>query len=206
VEKKQTHRGRPAARPRKGEKVTVSIRATADLKERILRAAEANGVPFSHEIEARLWRSFIREELLPELMNEKFGTGVAGLLLVIGRVMRESGRGMMFEKDRLVGPDWMADPDAYREGVTAACMVLEEFQPEGASTLPPSKPSIGARYARDRISKVVNQGAPYPYGEKPWIDLVRQLLGPELLAQSRYMRAADQEDAKIMAARQKEEG
>jgi hypothetical protein len=65
----------------------------------------------------------------------------------------------------------------------------------------PESPSIGGRFVADRVEMVVNTGAPYPFGEQEWVDLERALLGPDLLAQSKWLRNAASDDAAIMAAR-----
>jgi hypothetical protein len=197
---KQKHRGRPVAPSRPGEKTTLSIRLTAELKDRIVAAASSNGQPLSQEIEKRLEQSFEKGILFAEI-EKTLGAGTAGLLFLAGRVMREAGFSVMYQKKELGGPAWMADPDAFNEAVIAAVRVLDEFRPQGELTTTPTKPSTGARYASDRIWAVVNERGPYPFGEKPWIDLARQLLGPDLLQQSRSMLAAAEEEKQIDAAR-----
>lgn len=66
IEKK---RGRPTKAPTPGERVSLGLRVTADMKDRIDGAAARNGRSQSQEVEYRLERSFADEGLFssPEL-------------------------------------------------------------------------------------------------------------------------------------------
>ena len=203
VEEKTIRRGRPSKIAKGSKKKTLGIRASVGLANRLLAAAETNDRSLSQEAELRLERSFDREELLPELMEQAFGPGVAGLLLLLGRVMPEVGRSVNVQKHGLEGPHWMADPDAFAEALAAALEIIEEFRPQGARELSGAELAVGSRFARRRILEVAIEGAPYPAGWKAWIDLARRLLGPDLLAQSKLRREEAERSRRIHAARQK---
>ena len=201
--------GRPTKKAKHGQKKTLGIRATAELATRVQSAANANDRSLSQEAELRLERSFEREALFPELLERSFGAGLAGLLLMVGDVMRKAGQSALVQKRALMGPQWLQDADGFGEAVDAAMLVLQDFQPPGARTLPPARPpmpSIAEIYATDAISKVVNTGAlKYAFGEREWVDLVRRLLTDELIGQSKSLREQRQQDVEIEDARQREQ-
>jgi TraY domain len=193
--------GRPRTRLDEAPGDFVGFRAPRELKEKLKQAAASSGRSLSTEAQFRLEKSFHPEELLAETLELAFGPGLAGLLTLAGRVMREAGSSKMYQKQRdggVSGGSWPMDPDAYNEAVRAAHAVLEEWRPDGAVD-PASTGSIAARFAADRIDWVVNQGAPYPFGERKWIDLTRALLG-DLLAQSKSLHAQSRKDDAAMAA------
>ena len=199
--KNQTSRaGRPARELRPGERVPMSFRVPPELKRRMDEAARESGRSVAQEIEQRLDKSFERGPLLDEALLLAFDEGLAGILLIVGTVMREAALSRMHQKrEDAVGKSWLAEPDAYAAAVKAASVCLAEFKPEGSVGSDPQ--STGERFARARIFDVVNQGAPYPVGRRQWIDRTRRLLGPELMAQSKWMRDEAPNDAAIKSAR-----
>src|SRR5262245_15601387 len=59
------HGGRPKTREADpGEKITISVRITQEMKQRLEETAAATGRSQSQEVELRLDRSFDREDLL----------------------------------------------------------------------------------------------------------------------------------------------
>lgn len=84
---KRPHPGRPSVKASPGERSTVSLRLTAEAKDKLEAAAWSKGRPFSHEAEYRLERSFEKESLLPDVLSLAFDPLVAGVLMSIGTVM-----------------------------------------------------------------------------------------------------------------------
>ncbi|MBV9859869.1 MAG: TraY domain-containing protein [Alphaproteobacteria bacterium] len=196
--------GRPRTRASETAGDYVGFRASRDLKQRLEAAAKASGRSLSTEAQFRLERSFDRESLFPDSLKLAFGPGLSGMLFMLGRVMSESGRSALFQKSNgaPASAGWLADPFAYAEAVAAAIKVLEEFRPEGDA----QPRNIGARFATARIFEVVNEGGPYPFGEREWIDLARSLLGPDLIAQSKRLREGAQEEDEITAPSEQNTG
>jgi len=175
----------------------LSLRVSPETRDKLLAAARASGHSLTTEVEIRLGQSFERQALVSEIMGLLFGEGLAGLVMLIGRAMRQAGLSVMREKRQFRG--WLADPDAYDAAATAALRVLDEFRPEGSVAANSQK--TGEIFAYAHITEVVNEGAPYRFDERSWIDLTRTLLGRDLMAQSRWLKSAAAEDAAILAAR-----
>ena len=61
--------------------MTLGLRVTAELKNRIEGAANEKGRSLSQEAEFRLERSFDREELLPEVLTLAYGKALANVFI-----------------------------------------------------------------------------------------------------------------------------
>jgi hypothetical protein len=81
MDKPKKRIGRPTRPPKPGERVTLGLRVTAELKNRIEGAANEKGRSLSQEAEFRLERSFDREELLPEVLTLAYGKPMAKVLI-----------------------------------------------------------------------------------------------------------------------------
>lgn len=183
-----------------GRRVAMSLRVPAQTRDKLVSAAQASGRSLTTETEIRLSKSFEHEPLLDETLVLACGEGFAGIVLLLSTVMRDAALSRLYQKgEDGWGPSWLADADAYDAAQTAARIILEEFRPEGMANSDPR--STGERIARARIFDVVNLGAPYPVGRRQWIDRIRSLLGPDLMAQSNSMRNERANDAAIEAAR-----
>ena len=84
-------RGRPMTIATEGQKVTVSLRLTPEIKNRLAVAADRNYRSFSQEGELRLEESLKREDLLTEALSNAFDPRVAGLLLALGETIKSMG-------------------------------------------------------------------------------------------------------------------
>lgn len=63
MQKSKKRVGRPTRPPRPGERVTLGLRVTADLKRKLEKDAVKAGRSLSQEAEIRLERSYDREEV-----------------------------------------------------------------------------------------------------------------------------------------------
>jgi hypothetical protein len=161
MDKKQSFKGRPTVAPKPGERGTVSLRLTAETKDRIDKAAKANGRPFSQEAELRIEKSFEREGLLPDALELSHGREAAGLIFALGLLMTVGGRAAAYEKaittKKPVQP-WATDPYAYDQAVRSVVALLELARP--------GKPDFSIR-------PDVDEGRPKDYAN----DLVRAVKG-----------------------------
>jgi hypothetical protein len=73
--------GRPTKPPTPGERVPLSLRVTAEIRDKLEKAAVEKGRSLSQEAELRIERSFDREELLPEVLTLAYGKPVADVLI-----------------------------------------------------------------------------------------------------------------------------
>jgi hypothetical protein len=192
----------------------VSVPLPPDDKNWLNGKVRANDTTIGAEIRGCIQRARDHEELTPEVLRLLFGDGDAGLVFLIGRAMREAGgsrqRRARDQQGQARAPNmrrpWWADPDGFDAGFAAVVRTLEEFRPEGERTVDREDPqSTGEeRYVIGRVAIVV-EGGPAPYGERSFVETARALLGPELITQSRWLKARHAEDAMIVAARAQSE-
>ena len=81
MDEKPKRIGRPTKAPKPGERVSLGLRVTADIKQKLDEAAARSGRSQSQEAELRLERSFEREELLPEVLTLAYGKPLADVLI-----------------------------------------------------------------------------------------------------------------------------
>ncbi len=137
----------------------------------------------------RLERSFRDQELLPQLVELAFGRQLAGLILLLGRSMKDSGDMVAADLVRrgVEAPSWFDDPVAYAAAMKAAEHALRAFQPK-----PRGRPrdqhdetaiAFGDLYAEgvlnalkfpDSVRRKIG-GAPTDLAD--WTERVRKLLG-----------------------------
>jgi hypothetical protein len=126
-------RGRPLKPAKAGERASLGLRVSGDLKHRIDQAAQRAGRTQGQEAELRLERSFHEQELLPQILDLAYGRRLAGMLMLLGREMRSCGLGswILSTQDHLTGEGWFSDAYAYDQVVQAVNEILEQYRPSG---------------------------------------------------------------------------
>ena len=171
-------RGRPSKAPPPGEKASLGLKVTAEIKNRLEAAARFSGRTQSQEAEWRLERSFDRQDLLSEFLEASYGPQVAGLLLLLGGALHDVAsieralpliaRGVSQESVKdfsgAVWADrWLDHPRSYDAACKAILTILEALRPPG-----PTEPddetanalktlgweNIGARVAADFLEEL----------------------------------------------------
>ncbi len=182
--------GRPRRRePEPGERVSLGLRVTPDLKNKLDAAAKAAGRSQSQEAELRLENSFRGERYLDEAMELAYGRQPSALLAIIAHVMDDAGKFGGFDAAGTAegATDWLRIPDAVEQAKQAICEVLSAFQPEGYQPpdfrieLPPGfgpaagMPSRGVGFARGALEAIKNPDRGGTIGE--WARPIREKLG-----------------------------
>ncbi len=179
--------GRPKKAPTSGERVSLGLRVTAEIKTRLDQAAESAGRSQSQEAELRLERSFHNQALVNEVLEAMFGKPLAATLLTIGRAMDHAGRTRAFhETGTLEGAStWFDHPGAFDQAVQGATHVLERLRPSGdpkATRLPKRvrelTAPIGVGYANGCLDALT--GNPVTREEDEWAAPLRDTLGPRV--------------------------
>src|SRR5437867_726083 len=104
--------GRPAKPARERKRNNLTLRIRDKLRDDLARAAESNQRSLSEETEARLERSFDRQDLFERFAEELGGKGLYGLIKIVAAAMGEAGR----SAGSLAGiPDdaWPSNPYAF---------------------------------------------------------------------------------------------
>jgi len=123
-----------------GERRSLGLKVSPDVKNELDAAAKRNGRTQSQEAEVRLEASFRQQGLLGEVLQLSYGPEVAGILLAAMTQFGAAGRdaGAMV---RGTGDEWFTHPHAYDLAVLAANLVFEAFRPPGERIWP--GPGVG---------------------------------------------------------------
>jgi hypothetical protein len=138
-------RGRPTTPATPGERGTVSLRMTAELKGRIDEEAKSKGRAFSHEAELRLEQSFQKDgSFLSQALELAYGPAIAGVVQVMAAAMSDASRSAVFmEAGNLDNIEqWPSSPYAYDQVMKAAVTVLDQFRPDGEVKQPKRFPIV----------------------------------------------------------------
>lgn len=130
---KKRRGGWPARTPEPGERVPMSFRVTPAAKARLDDFAARTGRSLAQEIELRLAQSDQGDDQLGQALERLYGRKLAGLLTLLGCVMRDVGQmaHQVANRTVTVAPDWMADAFACRQVVRAVTKLLVTFCAEG---------------------------------------------------------------------------
>jgi hypothetical protein len=163
---------RKKRKPKFTQRVSLGLRVSPDLKEKLDAAAEHTGRSQSTEAAVRLERSFDRQDLLSDALTLAFGQELAGLLMMLGHVMGPSGYVTVHQKERSLLPfslgQWTYDPAAYDQAVQGAMRVLNALRPPGE--VPKPAADRGVQIA-DQMIRAVGGGP---------IDTIPKLAAPKI--------------------------
>ena len=187
--------GRPTAAPREGQKSTLGIRASAELKARLNRSAKENARSLSQEAELRLEQSF-RDELTIEhssITKMIYGPQLAGVLALISDATKKLCPMAAYESTLSVAPeiDWLSDPFAYGQFEKAVRDILDALRPPGSPDAlertgkPPNEwwwKNLGTMMAG-----MVLDGARDPEGHR-FPKQIREVLSPHATDRSQKIR------------------
>jgi hypothetical protein len=136
-------KGRPRRRkPKPGERVSLGLRVTPEMKEALDRAAAQSGRSQSQEAEFRIERTFADQRSLYDLLELTYGPKLAGIIRVVAEFTEAEGHhaDMVSMQRNQGGPfreQWLRNPYAFDEAVKAANIALERFRPAGEISPPP---------------------------------------------------------------------
>lgn len=123
--KKRT--GRPPKPPRPGQKSSLGLKVTAEIKRRIDTEAMRQGRTQSQEAEWRLARSFDRQDLLDEVLTIAYGKQIAALLIVMGSVLRRYAGQPKDGKPPKDDAHWLDDPVVYQQAAHVVAGLAMQF-------------------------------------------------------------------------------
>jgi hypothetical protein len=188
---KVRQRGRPTKPAKQGEKATLSLRVTADLKRRLDAAGGLAGRNLSEEAERRLDTSFRAADMLDQALDLAFGQPAAGLILLLARAMHDVGNGAGFLATGYFGGDgWLTKPYAFDQVVSALEAIIKAPRPDGdgAAPLPPGgagtdwnprAQTLGRDAAKRLLEAVAGQHDDSDLGQ--WAEGIRTRLGPQIV-------------------------
>src|SRR5438034_11061135 len=111
---------RPGRKPRpanQGQRASLGLKVTAEIKNKLDAAAKANGRTQSQEAEVRIEKTFERGTLLSEVVELALGERPASLLLVLTRVIDDVGKAAGYKA--IGAPDgarnWLSNAGAFEQ-------------------------------------------------------------------------------------------
>jgi hypothetical protein len=116
--------GRKAQHATLGKRVSLGLKVTPEIKNKLDEAAKDNGRTQSQEAEYRIEQTFRGSEYLSQAMELAYGARVAVFLTVLGRGLREiAARG-----GETAGDDWLgADPELSNDALGLIDEILASF-------------------------------------------------------------------------------
>jgi hypothetical protein len=129
----QTKRGRPTKPPTAGRKSPLGLRVTPEIKDMLDGAAQHNSRTQSQEAELRIEATFRSEQQLSQGLEIVYGRQIAGLLTLIGHVLRDVGpmAGNVAALSVVVDRDWLSSAFAVDQAVKAVNYIFDSIRPNG---------------------------------------------------------------------------
>lgn len=175
--------GRPAKTAQAGQRVSLGLKVTAEIKNRLDEAAGKNGRTQSQEAELRLERSFDRDDLLAEILNMRYGPDFAPVIYLIAEAMAGAGSfaSAVNENDPR---DWLNDAFSFNEAALAAHAIIEWLRPPGS---PDGRRGGHWRIGKEEASQLIEgiaTGRPVIAGKRSAeiVERARAMLGNEAIA------------------------
>jgi TraY domain len=181
--KQPAQKGRPRKKaPKPGERVSLGLRVTAEMKAALDEAAARSGRSQSQEAEFRIERSFYDQQILYDALELAYGSSVAGMMLVLGDVMRL----VMRHGDILRAP-WDERSETFDQAVAGINAILTALRP-GPTTTPLSEiqlegiKGMGVAYANGHLDLLDRAERTLPREYERRLAIERDLLGNAVTA------------------------
>jgi plasmid stability protein len=185
-------RGRPPApeAERRGENLTLRVRS--ETKEALEQRAARSGRSLSAEAEFWLGQALLSEGILDQALDLAFGQQTAGLLLLLAKVMDDTGAHAGFKATHTLegSRNWLSNPYAFDQVMRGVTSVMEVLRPKGAIVAPPggkagdfdiglANATMGEGFAATWLGATAGEeiGADLA----AWGAQIRNRLGPEVL-------------------------
>jgi hypothetical protein len=129
----QTKRGRPTKPPTAGRKSPLGLRVTPEIKDALDGAAQRNSRTQSQEAELRIEATFRAEQQLSQGLELVYGRQIAGLLTLLGHVLRDLGpmACTVANLSAEVDPDWLSNSFAVDQAEKAINFIFDCIRPSG---------------------------------------------------------------------------
>jgi hypothetical protein len=191
--------GRPTTEAAEGEKATISVRVSADLKSSLIEAAERHGNSLTAEAEERMAATFRDLRLLDGALDLAYGQQTAAVLRLLAEVIEQTENECHWALSLAGRPgelnaDWIGHAYIGDQAIDAMIRALEALRAPGDPS-PPSKDTegqdmvrlaarAGQRAAANVFDAILDPEAAIR-GLGRWARPVREALGEELIARIR---------------------
>jgi len=134
----EKRRGRKPHAAQPGGRVSLGLKVTPEIKNKLDEATKHTGRTQSQETEVRLEESFRNQALLDQVLELAYGRELAGVLMMVGRAMRVTGQVTALASTSSYDDidHWLRIPHAVNQAISAAVAILEACRPPGRREFP----------------------------------------------------------------------
>ena len=191
----------------KAARAQVPLRIPETLRARIESSAKESSRSMNAEIVKRIERSFERQDLVEEVLEATYGRQLAGLLMILGRSMKDVGAHAGFVATRTVegGTDWFEVPYAFDQAAQAAETIIEACRPDGEKSIPQKSgiggvnamlATLGEGVAATTLSSIAAPEQAPTAELKDWGQKVHDMMGPLVSVIKSRMKSPDKMEEK----------
>jgi hypothetical protein len=149
-------RGRKAKPASQGARVSLGLKVTPEIKNRLDAEAKRNGRTQSQEAEVRLENSFRYRDALSEVLGLRYGEPIAALTILIGDIM---DRGRSVASMTRAHEKWLDDQETFDWVVKIVnAELFERLRPTAAANTAPDGEPVLAPEAAQRWMNIQRQG------------------------------------------------
>jgi hypothetical protein len=156
-----------------GKRYPLNMRTTKEVRDKLEHAAAATGRSLAQEVELRLEKSFLIQDLMAQGLELSYGSKLAAVLLMLGEGMK-----MTANMPDDSGRDWFDDPYSFDQVVRCSNRIFSALRPPGE--LPEVSVldlHLGDGFARTILDEAASGRS--KSGFRPaQAKLIRDLLGP----------------------------
>ncbi len=123
--------GRKSRQANQGQRVSLGLKVTAEIKNSLDAAAKQNGRTQSQEAEVRIEQSFVRQGLLAPALELAYGRKAAAILLATAHAFTHEGRAAAVISGGSIDAvdNWTTDPFAFGQATKAVAEMLARLSP-----------------------------------------------------------------------------
>lgn len=134
-------RGRKAQTASPGQRVSLGLKVTPDVKNKLDAEAKANGRTQSQEAELRIENSFRNRRLIDEALALAYGEKTAATLLLLAETIRQSSDHAAWimalaGREEVWREDWLSEPDMFGIVARHLTRAIEALRPPGDVSAP----------------------------------------------------------------------
>jgi hypothetical protein len=127
---------------RAGKRYPLNMRTTFDVRQKLEEAAIVSGRSLAQEAEYRIQQTFQNQKVLHEALDLSFGPHTSGLLLLVGRAIRDTTQKASFTKSADPNENLLEDRDVFDQVAEAVAAVLLDRRPVGQLIAPETSKQV----------------------------------------------------------------
>ena len=159
---KKRPRGRPRLAPEKGERYSLGLRVSEEMRQHLVAASKASGRSLSQEAELRLEIALRDERSFRDNLDYVAGREGSAVLQLFAYIMHEQG-------------PWIEDPAAFATIRGCINSILDKLEPEGVV---PTSGAVAEGKVLQLLGQLLAEGLQHPVWFKWMLELRERLPEP----------------------------